>query len=432
MKLFGLIVVLLSVCLAGNAQNESLTSAVHPPMGWNSFDSYGVYCHEEAALANLEAMSEKLKPFGYIYFVIDNGWFGEYELEENSMYSVERHASNIHINQYGLVEPSHTYFPNGFKQIVDKCHAKGLKFGLHLMRGIPRKAVELNTPIKGTKYHAADIADTINVCAWCNYNYGIDMAKPGAQEYYNSLINQLAEWGVDFIKYDDIVPFPQEVNAITKAIKQCGRPILLSLSPGDKVNEEDLPALCKADMLRVTADIWDTQHSINLTFDAWKRWQGTNNRGVWFDMDMIPFGKLQLMSPPGRKGKNQKEIALSGRGTTRWCELNDAQKYTFITQRAMAASPLFFGGDIVSIDDFSYSLLTNPEMLSCNQNGVMGSLVYQQDGIEVWKVKEKNHNAGWIGVFNRNNYSVKYVLDKDKLGLEDSFAIIDIWNSKSN
>lgn len=404
-----------------------------PPMGWNSFDSYGVYCYEEAAFANLEAMNIKLKPYGYIYFVIDNGWFGEYLLEKNTRFSVERHASDIHINEYGLFEPSKTYFPNGFKDLINSCHAKGLKFGLHLMRGIPRKAVHLNTPIKGTKYKAADIADTINVCTWCTYNYGVDMSKPGAQEYYNSLINQMADWGVDFIKYDDIVPYPEEVNAIVKAISQCNRPIILSLSPGDKVDNRDLPVLSRADMLRVTADIWDTQHSIDLTFDAWKRWQRTNIPGFWPDMDMIPFGELQLMSPSGRKAKDQKDIALAGQGTNRWSELNDAQKYTFITQRAMAASPLFYGGSLVSIDDFSLRLLTNQEMLACNQNGVMGRLLLEKEGLEIWTVKEKDRNAGWIGVFNRNAWLKDYILNEKEFGLDKdaTYLFFNIWENKT-
>lgn len=403
-----------------------------PPMGWNSFDSYGVYCYEEAAFANMKAMDTKLKPYGYTYFVIDNGWFGEYQLEENTHFSVERHASDIRINEYGLFEPSLTYFPNGFKHLIDSCHARGLKFGLHLMRGIPRKAVRLNTPVKGTKYRAADIADTVNVCTWCTYNYGVNMDKPGAQEYYNSLISQLAGWGVDFIKYDDIVPFPNEVEAIVKAIKQCGRPIVLSLSPGDQVEDKDLPVLRNANMLRITGDIWDTQHSIDLSFDAWKRWQGKESPGFWPDMDMIPFGELQLMSPPNRKTKDQKEVALSGRGTTRWSDLNEAQKHTFITQRAMAASPLFYGGSVVTIDDLSLRLLTNQDMLACNQNGVIGNLILKKEDIEIWMVKEKGRDAGWIGLFNRASQTQSPKFSREELGLNvgKKYCLSNIWEKR--
>jgi hypothetical protein len=142
-----------------------------PPMGWNSFDSYGVYLHEKAALANVEAMAEKLRPSGYEYFVVDNGWFGEYELVPGTIYPAEKHAHDVNLNEYGYFLPSKVYFPHGLRPIADRCHELGLKFGVHLMRGIPRKAVELNMPIQGTDYTARDVAITdpeLN-CRWCQY-----------------------------------------------------------------------------------------------------------------------------------------------------------------------------------------------------------------------------------------------------------------------
>lgn len=131
--------------------------AARPPMGWNSFDSYGVYLHEKAAFANVEAMARKLKPAGYEYFVVDNGWFGEYHLREGTLYPNEKHASDVRIDEYGLLQPSETYFPNGLKPLIDRTHALGLKFGIHLMRGIPRKACKQNTPIKGMSFFAGDV-----------------------------------------------------------------------------------------------------------------------------------------------------------------------------------------------------------------------------------------------------------------------------------
>ena len=135
-------------------------------------------------MENLEAMAEKLKPYGYEYFVIDNGWFGEYKLKPGTLFPAEKHASDIRINEYGYFMPSEAYFPNGLKPIADRCHELGLKFGLHLMRGIPRKAYDLDLPIKGTPYTARDIANTDKAenCTWCKYCYAVDMTKPGAQE----------------------------------------------------------------------------------------------------------------------------------------------------------------------------------------------------------------------------------------------------------
>jgi alpha-galactosidase len=420
-------IIFVSISISAMAQSN-IRVAHNPPMGWNSFDSYGVYLHEKAAFENLDAMAKKLKPYGYNYFVIDNGWFGEYKLEPGTLYALERHASDLHINEYGLLQPSKTYFPNGLKPLIDRCHAKGLKFGLHLMRGIPRKAVELNTPIKGTSYFAQDIADKKNICSWSAYNYGVDMSKPGAQEFYNSLIAQLAQWGVDFLKVDDIVPFPLEVEAIAKAIKNSGRAIVLSLSPGDTAPKEHLPTYRKANMLRVTSDIWDTQGGINQAFSAWKKWQGEEQSGFYIDMDMIPFGQLQLMSP--KREKEYSDVALSGLGNTRWSKLDNNQKYTFITLRALAASPLFVGGELSTMDEFSMQLLTNTEMIRCNQNGLMGKQTYAKEDVEVWLTPDKhNKTKGWIGIFNRSASQKSRDLGLEELGLKrGTFQLKNIWN----
>lgn len=418
-----------------------------PPMGWNSFDSYGVYLHEKAAMENLEAFAEKLKPFGYEYFVVDAGWFGEFELREGTIYSKEKHARKLNINEYGLLQPSETYFPNGLAPIIERCHELGLKFGLHLMRGIPRIAVEKNLPIKGTRYRAADIADTSSICVWCPQNYGVDMSKPGAQEFYNSLMDQMAEWGVDFIKYDDIVPYPDEVQAVVDAIRQCGRPIVLSLSPGGNVDISNLEIFRQANMLRVTSDVWDEQKYIDECFAAWKKWQGTAGNGFWIDMDMIPFGQLQLMSPPpygvagnGRAddrdamleaaAKDKSFELLAGKGWTRWCQLSKSQMETFIVMRALSASPLMVGGDLPTMDSFSLSLLTDREILACNQNGVMGSLVFSEADIEVWNTPSRTFDGGWLGIFNRSGEEVRRVISDADLGIgSGKYRLYDVFGN---
>lgn len=418
-----------------------------PPMGWNSFDSYGVYLHHDAALANLEAFAEKLKPHGYEYFVIDAGWFGEFQLKEGTIYPAEKHAKQLNINEYGLLQPSKTYFPNGLKPIIDRCHELGIKFGIHLMRGIPRVAVEKNTKVKGTKYTARDVADTSSICLWNDQNYGIDMSKPGAQEFYNSLINQMADWGVDFLKYDDLVPFPEEIEGIANAIEQSGRPIVLSLSPGGKVDPNALKSFKRANMLRVTHDIWDDQKGLDQCFDAWRKWQGKEEPNFWIDMDMIPFGKLQLMSPKpeGVEGTESKveleekiksgELTnvelLAGKGWTRQSEFSKDQMYTFITLRALSASPLMMGGDLPTLDDFSLNLITNPTVIECNQNGVMGSLVYENGDTEVWKILKTGTKEGWIGIFNRSKDSKTVSLKNSDLKLKGkSYKFYDVWGEK--
>lgn len=435
-------IILICICLISVAESsmamgtmKSKPLALTPPMGWNSFDSYGVYLHEKAAYANLEAMAEKLKTHGYEYFVIDNGWFGEYALQEGTIYPAEKHAHDIRINEYGHFLPSQVYFPGGLKPIADRAHELGLKFGVHLMRGIPRKAIEQNLPILGTKYTARDIANTDpeENCKWCTYCYGVDMTKPGAQEWYDGLIRHIADMGVDMIKYDDIVPHPDEVAAVAKAIEKTGKPILLSLSPGGSVDPDAIDFFRLANMLRVTNDVWDEQHYIDECFAAWRKWQGKEQPGFWIDMDMIPFGQLQLMSPPSKNSKkdvmSKGDVALAGKGVHRQCQLTKPQMETFITMRALAASPLMMGGDLPTLDDFSLMLITDPEMLACNQNGVMGSLMLEKDGLETWKTNKRGaDDEGWLGVFNRLDGKTEFVLTPERLGLESTeYSLYDVW-----
>ena len=420
--IFLLAVFSFTACNENNKEVQKLAKT--PPMGWNSWDSYALKLNEETALANIDAFAEKLKPSGYEYFVIDAGWYDQENKEANN------NSWEINIDEYGLLQASETYFPNGLELVIEHCHNLGIKFGLHLMRGIPRVVVKKNLPVKGTKYTANDIADTNSICEWSTLNYGIDMNKPGAQEYYNNLINQMAGWGVDFIKYDDIVPFPDEVEAVVKAIEQCGRPILLSLSPGDVVDVNAIGTFRKANMLRVTQDIWDNQISIDKTFEAMRKWQGTKTDHFWIDMDMIPFGQLRLTSPEILEEAERIEFETYGMGgPNRWTKLSKDQMCTFITQRAISASPLMMGGDLVSIDDFSLELLTNKEMIQCNQNGIMAKLVHENDSIEVWETAQKKTTNQWVAIFNRNDKDVEIHLTPELLKIENTKSIHNIWTN---
>jgi hypothetical protein len=152
---------------------------------------------------------------------------------------------------------------------------------------------------------------------------------------------------------------------------------------------------------------------------------------------MIPFGNLQTMQPGEYAGK-ERDVRLSGYGYSRKCQLNEDEMQTFITQRALAASPLMMGGDLPTLDDYSLHLLTDEEMLACNQNGQTGVLVYENDDIEVWLAGHAGiYGSGWFGVFNRNAATKKVNLTPDDLqlgippdleGKNIDFALRDIWN----
>src|SRR4051812_11959516 len=234
-----------------------------PPMGWNSYDCYGVAVREDEVKANADYMAAYLLKYGWQYIVVDGEW-----AESNPLSTGIHHEPtfSLAMDAYGRLLPDIKRFPssatNGFKPLADYIHSKGLKFGIHIMRGVPRQAVAANTPILGTPYHAQDIADLASQCKWCPDMVGVDMSSPGGQAYYDSLVALYANWGVDFIKADDMVtPYhADEIEAIANAIKNAHREIVLSLSPGSDTaaNLEYAEHLrTHAQLWRISNDMWD-------------------------------------------------------------------------------------------------------------------------------------------------------------------------------
>ena len=258
---------LISLFSTGKSGAQSGEKSSSPFLGWNSYDCFGSNIDEKNTLANLDAFIEKLKPFGYEYFVLDAGWYRHFDLKPGESWPTDGDKSHLNIDEYGRFLPSEVLFPNGLKAIIDKAHKHGIKFGLHMMRGIPREVVMKNLPVRGTKYFARDIANIKDTCNWSSLMYGVDMDKPGAQEYYNSVIEMLASWGVDFIKYDDIVHKPREINAVVDAKEKTGRNIVLSISPGDDIDPENYKTYQRADMIRISRDVWDLQEDIDISFE---------------------------------------------------------------------------------------------------------------------------------------------------------------------
>ena len=384
-----------------------------PPMGWNSYTGYSIAATADELKKNIDVLAEKLLPYGYNTVTVDNGWF----------LSGQGKGVTMALDKYGRPDSHEHFFPGGIEKTIDYAHKKGVKFGIWLLRGINRRAVEENLPVKGTKYRMKDIVNMKSRCGWAAkpwWNYGVDMTKPGAQEYYDGLIQKYADMGVDFIKFDDIVPNPTEVEAVVKAIAKCDRKIILSLSPGDHINAEHTGAYKKANMVRITSDIWDNRGSLNTTFKRWEAMQNYDGAetGSFLDMDMVCFGRLYVTRNGGRD-----------------CKFTEDQKRTFMVQRALAASPLMLGGVLYSMDDFSMSLFTHPDILKCNQNGVIGKLAHRDGKIDVWKTLEyDNEKNGWIGIFNRDG-TAKMSVDKsiEELGLEAGadYMLKDIWTAKT-
>lgn len=358
--------------------------APRPPMGWNSWDNFATTITEAQTKAQADYMAAHLKPFGWEYIVVDIQWY-----EPGAKNHAYRAGAVLVMDGFGRLQPAPNRFPSaadgaGFKALADYVHGQGLKFGIHLMRGIPRQAVEKNLPVKGTAYHAQDIANRASICPWNPDMYGVDMARPGAQEYYNSVFDLFASWGVDYVKVDDIArPYhdhEKEIEAIRRAIDRTGRPMVLSLSPGETALSAAGHVTQHANLWRISDDFWDRWLALHDQFPRLAAWNPHRRPGAWPDADMLPFGVLEL-----------------GRRSTRFTP--DEQR-TVMTLWSIARSPLMHGGDLTKTDDFTLSLLTNPEVLAVNQESANNRPVFNRDDLIAWTADVPGSPDKYLAVFN--------------------------------
>jgi len=355
-----------------------------PPMGWNSWDCFGTTVTEAQTREQADFMAAKLQSHGWQYIVVDIQWY-----EPGSQGHDYRAGVELAMDANGRLQPAVNRFPSaaegkGFKALADYVHAKGLKFGIHLMRGIPRKAVERKLPILGTNSTAADIADLVHTCPWNPDMYGVDMSKPGAQAYYDSVFALIASWGVDYVKVDDLSrPYFQnqpEIEAIRSAIDRTGRPMLLSMSPGATALAAAEHAREHANLWRISDDFWDRWLALRDQFARLEAWSSHRVRGAWPDADMLPLGTLVM-----------------GKRMTRFTK---DEQFTLMTLWSIARSPLMHGGDMTKTDPLTLSLLTNDEVLAVNQASLNNRPVFSRDGLVAWTAEVPGSKDRYLAVFN--------------------------------
>jgi hypothetical protein len=193
--------------------------------------------------------------------------------------------------------------------------------------------------------------------------YGVDMSKPGAQAYYDSIVAQYAKWGVDFIKADDMSrPYHKaEIAALHKAILKSGRPIVLSLSPGPAPLDEVEHLRANAQMWRIENDLWDNWKSVKAMYFRAEKWAPLVERGHWPDADMLPLGHIGIRAE---------------RGDDRLSLLSHDEQQTLMTFWSIFRSPLMFGGDLATLDSYTRSLLTNADLIAVNQDSTGNKVAY--------------------------------------------------------
>jgi alpha-galactosidase len=400
--------------------------AATPPMGWNSWDGYGTTITEDQFKANAAWFAKHLEPQGWQYVVVDMEWFVTNPTPEGNSKS-----SQFSLDSYGRYTPATNRFPSsakdaGFKPLADYVHSLGLKFGIHILRGIPKEAVEKNLAIEGSSFHATDAVDTSETCPWNPDNYSLDARKPGAQAYYDSIARLYAGWEVDLIKVDCIASHPyrgDEIRMLSEALRKTGRPIVLSLSPGaapiDKVEE----MRHYAQMWRISDDIWDLWHStvsypqgLGDQFANVDKWAGLSQPGHWPDADMLPLGRLGP-SP--------------GWGKARETRLSHDEQRTLMTLWCIFPSPLMIGGELPSANGWTVSLLTNPEVIAVDQHSSGNHPVIKTDNSVVWLANSDRPDTHYLAVFNVGESKATLRYDWKDLGLtRKTYRPRDLWQRK--
>lgn len=408
------------------ARSAPVALAPTPPMGWNSWDSFGETVTERDIRANARVMAQRLKRFGWRYVTVDMGWYVRNHAAENNGGKVE-----LSLDRFGRYTPATNSFPSannghGFKPLADYVHSLSLKFGIHILQGIPRMAVQANLPIADSPYHAADAANTNDTCPWNSFNYGVNPSSPAAQAYYDSILKLYAGWGVDFLKVDCIASHPYkgaDIRMIASAIRKTGRPIALSLSPGPAPLDKAAEFERYAQLWRISNDIWDIWHTTT-TFPQgpgnqferaeWEKYAGP---GHWPDADMLPLGELR---------------PAPGSGKPRATRLSRDEQRTLITYWSIFRSPLIMGGNLTLLDRWTASLLTNPEVIAVDQHSRDNRAVINTVDAAVWVARPETGKGLYIALFNLRNTPRKLSYSWKDLGLPSAkYKLRDLWQRKN-
>ncbi len=372
----------------------------HAPMGWNSYDYYDTAVREDRVKANADFMAAHMKKAGWEYIVVDIEWYakGAGTMREKHQYIP---FGDMEIDEYGRLLPDVDRFPSsaggkGFKVLADYIHGLGLKFGIHIMRGIPRIAAHKHLPIWGTDVTADEVADPFSICGWNPDMYGVKKGVKGAQAYYDSIVGLYADWGVDFIKCDDICntnlyqnnrySAAHEVEYLQRAIEKTGRDIVLSLSPGPALLEKAWHYEKYANMWRITDDFWDNWDLLYAMFEQCELWQMHGTEGSYPDCDMLPVGKI---------GKG----FLQERDTN----FTKEEQITMMTLWCIFGSPLMVGAELTMLDEWTLWLLTRKEIVKLVSNEYIGRQYERNMDYAIWSCVGKRTGERYLAFFNFHN-----------------------------
>lgn len=403
--------------------------ALTPPMGWNSYDYYDTTVTEDRVKANADYMAAHLKQYGWEYIVVDIEWYSNDAGTQRPQVQYIPFGDD-EMDAYGRLQPAPNRFPSskggkGFGPLAAYVHSLGLKFGIHIMRGIPRQAAHDHLPILGTQNTAADAADAFSICGWNPDMYGVRDNAAG-QAYYDSIISMYADWGVDFIKCDDICDSYmyreprvfsgwRETEMIHAAILKCGRPIVLSLSPGPAQIERSWHYAQNANMWRITDDFWDDWKLLKEMFWRCERWQDHVREGCYPDCDMLTLGTM---------GK--------GFGELRQCNLTPDEQKTMLTLWCIFRSPLMLGCELTLLDEETLSLITNPRILALLSADRRGRQLARTERYAVWINESSAGGAPCAALFNLADEPETVTADLGEVlsraGIAGTYTLAELWD----
>ena len=373
------------------------TISLTPPMGWNGWNSWARMIDGEKVVASANAMVSKgLRDHGWNYVNIDDAWQGNRGGKLNAMQANEK-------------------FPN-FKKMIDDIHAMGLKVGVYSTPWITSYAGYTGA---SSNFENGAFPDSIK-------NNKRAFRYIGKYRFETNDALQLAEWGVDFLKYDWRI----EINSarrMSTALKSSGRDIIYSLSNSAPFsNVEEWTKI--SNMYRTGPDIrdsWQGLYHCTFKLDKWGPYGGP---GHWNDPDMMILGNVTTgteMHPT---------------------RLTPNEQYSHISLFALLSSPLLIGCPIDQLDEFTLNLLNNDEVIAIDQDplGSSARLISDEDGIQTW-FKKMEDGAYAVGFFNTDNYGKNpasffrwgnekpknYTVALAKLGLQGNWKVRDVWRQKN-
>ncbi|MBR5109064.1 MAG: glycoside hydrolase family 27 protein [Clostridia bacterium] len=392
--------------------------AQYPPMGWNSWDCYGAAVTEETVRLNADYMAKHLKEYGWEYVVVDIQWY-----QPTASTHAYEPFSDLKMDAYGRLLPAENRFPSaaggrGFQPLADYVHSLGLKFGIHIMRGLPRMAAHRRLPIWNSAARCDQAANPSSVCAWNPDMYGTKADLPAAQAYYDSIFRLYADWGVDYVKCDDIArEYPhcqREIELISEACRNCGRDMVLSLSPGPAPLEQAEHLKRYASLWRITDDFWDDWRLLKAMFERAEKWCVHAGPGHWPDADMLPVGALRQCY-----------------GKPDWTHFTQAEQRTMMTLWCMMRSPLMIGGDLPKNDAFTLNLLTNGPLLAIEKESWCAHPVCTSETACCWIAPRKDGTGCYAAVFNLSDEAQTVAFPDDALEAGCKNAV-ELWRGTAS